>query len=42
LVIAAGFGYRSPALVGAALSAVGFLVLVVSAVLARRSRVAPS
>jgi DHA1 family inner membrane transport protein len=42
LVIAAGFGYRSPALVGAALSAVGFLVLVVSAVLARRSRVTPS
>ena len=42
LVIAAGFGYRSPALVGAALSVVGFLVLVVSAVLARRSRVTSS
>ena len=38
LVIAAGFGYRSPALVGAALSVAGFLVVVVSAVLARRSR----
>ena len=42
LVIAAGFGYRSPALVGAALSVVGFLVLLVSAVLARRSRVTSS
>ncbi|MGZ4450914.1 MAG: MFS transporter [Nocardioides sp.] len=31
LVIAAGYGYRSPALVGVALSAAGFLVILVSA-----------
>jgi MFS transporter, DHA1 family, inner membrane transport protein len=36
LVIAAGFGYRSAALVGAALSVAGFLVIVASAVLVRR------
>jgi DHA1 family inner membrane transport protein len=38
LVIAAGFGYTSPALVGAALSAVGLLVLGASALLERHDR----
>ncbi|MBD8868643.1 MFS transporter [Nocardioides donggukensis] len=38
LVIAAGWGYRSPALVGAALSLLGLAVLSVSAVLDRRAR----
>jgi DHA1 family inner membrane transport protein len=37
-VIAAGFGYRATGVVGAALSAAGFLVIVASAVLARRAR----
>jgi len=31
LVIAAGYGYRSPGLVGAGLSVAGFLVIVASA-----------
>ena len=31
IVIAAGYGYRAPALVGVALSLLGFVVLVVSA-----------
>jgi DHA1 family inner membrane transport protein len=35
LVIAAGYGYRSPALVGVVLSAAGFLVLLASAALHR-------
>ncbi|WP_395696181.1 MFS transporter [Nocardioides sp.] len=37
LVIAAGYGYRSPALVGAALSVLGVVVLLWSATLHRRS-----
>jgi DHA1 family inner membrane transport protein len=37
LVIAAGYGYQSTGVVGAALAIAGFAVLVVSAVLARRS-----
>jgi DHA1 family inner membrane transport protein len=37
LVIAAGYGYRAPAVVGAALSVAGLLVIVVSATLQRRS-----
>jgi hypothetical protein len=39
-VISAGFGYRATGVVGAALSAAGFLFLVIvaSAVLARRAR----
>ena len=40
LVIAAGWGYRSPALVGVALSLGGFLVLVLSLLAHRRQRVA--
>jgi DHA1 family inner membrane transport protein len=36
LVIAAGWGYRAPALVGAALAVLGLLVLLVSATVARR------
>ena len=35
LVIAAGYGYRSPGLVGAGLSVAGFLVIVASALVAR-------
>lgn len=38
LVIAAGWGYRSPALVGVGLSVAGFAVLVVSWLLARTAR----
>ncbi len=37
LVIAAGYGYRAPALVGVALSLAGFVVLLVSARLHRRA-----
>ncbi|HXH77068.1 MFS transporter [Nocardioides sp.] len=37
LVIAAGLGYRAPALVGVALSVLGFLVVVLSAVVHRRN-----
>ena len=37
LVIAAGLGYRAPALVGVGLSVLGFLVLVLSAVVHRRN-----
>jgi MFS transporter, DHA1 family, inner membrane transport protein len=37
LVIAAGWGYRAPALVGAALAVAGLAVLMVSAAVARRS-----
>jgi len=37
LVIAAGLGYRAPALVGVALSVLGFLVIVLSAVVHRRN-----
>ena len=37
LVIAAGLGYRAPALVGIALSVLGFLVVVLSAVVHRRN-----
>ncbi len=40
LVIAAGYGYRSPALVGAALSVLGIGILVWSATLHRAERVA--
>lgn len=40
IVIAAGYGYRAPALVGAGLAAVGVLILLVSAVAHRRSLVA--
>ena len=40
LVIAAGWGYRSPALVGVALSLGGFAVLVLSLLVHRRQRVA--
>ncbi|MDQ6641488.1 MAG: MFS transporter [Actinomycetota bacterium] len=40
LVIAAGFGYTAPALVGAGLSAIGLVVLVVSAGLQRRTTLA--
>jgi DHA1 family inner membrane transport protein len=36
-VIAAGLGYRAPAVVGAALSLAGLLVLLASAVLHRRT-----
>lgn len=39
LVIAAGHGFRAPALVGAVLSVAGLLVIVASATLQRRSRV---
>ena len=38
LVIAAGYGYRSPALVGVALSLAGLVVLLLSAALHRRTR----
>ncbi|MEO5662911.1 MAG: MFS transporter [Nocardioides sp.] len=38
LVIAAGYGYRAPALVGVALSVAGLVVLVLSAVIHRRNR----
>jgi DHA1 family inner membrane transport protein len=41
LVIAAGLGYRAPALVGAALSAGGLLVLLWSAALHRRGTAGP-
>ncbi len=37
LVIAAGYGYRAPALVGVALSLAGFVVLLVSGRLHRRT-----
>jgi DHA1 family inner membrane transport protein len=37
LVIAAGWGYRAPAVVGAGLAALGLLVLALSAALERRS-----
>jgi DHA1 family inner membrane transport protein len=37
LVIAGGYGYRAPALVGAGLAAVGVVILVVSAVAHRRA-----
>ena len=40
LVIAAGYGYRSPALVGVALSLAGLVVLLLSAALHRRTRAA--
>ena len=40
LVIAAGWGYRSPALVGVALSLAGLVVLLLSAALHRRTRAA--
>jgi DHA1 family inner membrane transport protein len=40
VVIAAGYGYRAPALVGAALSALGVLILLWSAVAHRRAGVA--
>ena len=40
LVIAAGHGYRAPALVGAALSVAGLLIIAASAALALRSRAA--
>lgn len=40
LVIAAGWGYRAPALVGVGLSIAGFAVLVLSAVIHRRHQVA--
>ena len=39
LVIAAGWGYRAPALVGVGLSAAGFAVLVLSAMVLRRNAV---
>jgi len=42
LVIAAGFGYRAPSVVGAGLAIVGLLPLAVSAVLRRRSQHAVS
>jgi DHA1 family inner membrane transport protein len=38
LVIAAGFGYVSTALVGAVLSLVGFVVILASVALGRRTR----
>ncbi|KRB78268.1 MFS transporter [Nocardioides sp. Root190] len=38
LVIAGGYGYRAPALVGAGLAAVGVVILVVSALLHRRTQ----
>jgi DHA1 family inner membrane transport protein len=37
VVIAAGYGYRAPALVGAGLAAAGMGILVISALVARRS-----
>jgi DHA1 family inner membrane transport protein len=40
LVIAAGFGYRAPSVVGAALAATGLVPLAISAVLRRRERAA--
>jgi DHA1 family inner membrane transport protein len=42
LVIAAGFGYRAPSVVGAGLAVAGLLPLVVSGVLRRRARPAPA
>jgi len=42
LVIAAGHGYRAPALVGTALSAAGLALLLISARLERRSRRTPT
>ncbi len=42
VVIAAGYGYRAPALVGAGLSALGLLVLLASATLHRRTRTVQS
>jgi MFS transporter, DHA1 family, inner membrane transport protein len=42
LVLAAGFGYGAPSLVGAGLAVLGVGVAVLSAVLERRSRVTPS
>jgi DHA1 family inner membrane transport protein len=42
LVIAAGWGYRAPAILGAGLSALGLAILVVSALLHRRTRVGTS
>lgn len=42
LVIAAGHGYRAPALVGAGLAAVGVAILLVSAVTHRRAVAAPA
>ncbi len=42
LVIAAGHGYRAPALVGAGLAAVGVAILLVSAVTHRRTVAAPA
>ncbi len=41
-VIAAGYGYTAPAVVGAGLSAAGLVVLAVSIALERRSRRMPS
>lgn len=42
LVIAAGHGYRAPALVGAGLAAIGVAILLVSAVTHRRAAAAPA
>lgn len=42
LVIAAGYGYRAPALVGAGLAVVGVAILLVSAVAHRRAVAAPA
>ncbi|WP_237111604.1 MFS transporter [Nocardioides sp. WS12] len=42
LVIAAGYGYRAPALVGAGLAAVGVAILLVSAVAHRRAGTVPA
>ena len=42
LVIAAGYGYRATGVVGAALALAGFVVLVVAALLARRTGDTPT
>lgn len=42
LVIAGGYGYRAPALVGAGLAATGVVILVVSAVVHRRDQAVPA
>jgi MFS transporter, DHA1 family, inner membrane transport protein len=42
LVIAAGYGYRAPAILGAGLSALGFVILLCSALVHRRGRAVPA
>jgi DHA1 family inner membrane transport protein len=42
LVIAAGYGYRAPAVLGAGLSVLGLLILLWSALVHRKARVVPA